>query len=394
MSNIMIRTSAMQTIAWYTLAAGIPLAAQTQVDLRTQSKSVDFTGARSTKPFKSGGALPATCAQGEMFFLTAASAGTNLYGCTATNTWTLETGGAGGTVQVQNTGTAVGARPILDLSSGPGVLLAISDTGQSIAIQTSLDTSLAETSGNEQSGAPLLCASASGSATAYTCAMSPTLTSYTTGMILHWKPDVSGTGGTTTLNVDTLGAVAMKTADGTTNPAAADIVAGRVLEIWYDGASFRLLGQTSSNEQSGVPLLCAPASGSAAAYTCAMSPTLKNYSTGMILHWEPDVSGTGSAATLNVDTLGAVPVKLADGATNPGLGDVVAGRVLEIWYDGASFRLLGSPVPAGILGDAQPACAATVRGRLWFVAGAAGVKDGLSVCAKDATNAYAWRTIY
>jgi hypothetical protein len=295
MSNIMIRISAIQTIAWFTLAAGIPLAAQTQVDLRTQSKGVDFTAAQSTKPFKSGGALPATCAQGEMFFLTAASAGTNLYGCAATNTWTLETGGAGGAVQVQNTGTVVGARPILDLSSGPGVLLAISDTGQSIAIQTSVDTSVVETSGNEQSGAPLLCTSSSGSATAYSCAMSPTLTSY---------------------------------------------------------------------------------------------------STGMILHWQPDVGGTGTAATLNVDTLGAVPVKLADGATNPGLGDVVAGRVLEIWYDGASFRLLGSPVPAGILGDAEPACAATVRGRLWFVAGAAGVKDGLSVCAKDATNAYAWRTIY
>ena len=390
----MIRISAIQTIAWFTLAAGIRLAAQTQVDLRTQSKGVDFTAAQSTKPFKSGGTLPATCAQGEMFFLTAASAGTNLYGCTATNTWTLQTGGGGGTVQVQNTGAAVGARPILDLSSGPGVLLAISDTGQSIAIQTSLDTSVVETSGNEQSGAALLCAPASGSATTYTCAMSPTLTSYTFGMVLRWKPDVSGAGGATTLNVDTLGAVPVKLADGTTNPGAADVVAGRVLEIWYDGASFRLLAQSSSNEQSGAPLLCAPSSGSATAYTCAMSPTLTSYTTGMTLHWKPDVSGTGAAATLNVDTLGAVPVKLADGATNPGLGDVVAGRVLEIWYDGTSFRLLGSPVPAGILGDAQPACAATVRGRLWFVAGATGAKDGLSVCAKDATNAYAWRTIY
>ena len=58
----MIRISAIQTIAWFTLAAGIRLAAQTQVDLRTQSKGVDFTAAQSTKPFKSGGALPATCA--------------------------------------------------------------------------------------------------------------------------------------------------------------------------------------------------------------------------------------------------------------------------------------------------------------------------------------------
>jgi hypothetical protein len=189
----------------------------------------------------------------------------------------------------------VGARPILNLSGGPGVLLAVSDTGTAISIQTSLDTSFAQTSSSEQSGTPLLCASAGGSGTTYTCSLSPMLTSYSTGMILHWKPDVNGTGGTSTLNIDTLGGVA---------------------------------------------------------------------------------------------------VKLADGATDPAPGDIVAGRVAEIWYDGAAFRLLSAPVPAGILGEAQPTCAATVRGRLWFVAGATGIKDGLSVCAKDAANTYAWRTIY
>src|ERR1022692_535268 len=165
MSNTMIRSS-----AWFTLAIGIPLIAQTQVDLRTQSKGVDFTAAPSTKPFKTGGVLPSTCAQGEMFFLTAAVAGANMYGCAATNTWVLESGGGGGVVQIENTGAVVGARPILDLSSGQGVLLAVSDTGQSIAIQTSLDTSFVQTGSNEQSGAPLLCAPASASGTAYTCA--------------------------------------------------------------------------------------------------------------------------------------------------------------------------------------------------------------------------------
>jgi hypothetical protein len=40
----------------------------TQVDLRTQSKSVDFSGANTTKPFKAGTVLPATCSVGEAFF--------------------------------------------------------------------------------------------------------------------------------------------------------------------------------------------------------------------------------------------------------------------------------------------------------------------------------------
>ena len=62
---------------------------QTLVDLRTQSKSIDFSAAASTKPFPTGTALPATCSVGATYFNTAAPAGQNLYGCTATNTWTL-----------------------------------------------------------------------------------------------------------------------------------------------------------------------------------------------------------------------------------------------------------------------------------------------------------------
>jgi hypothetical protein len=69
---------------------------QTAVDLRTQSKNVDFSGAVSTKPFQTGTSIPASCATGQMFFLTTAPAGSNLYGCAALNTWSLESGGSGG----------------------------------------------------------------------------------------------------------------------------------------------------------------------------------------------------------------------------------------------------------------------------------------------------------
>ncbi len=66
---------------------------QTLVDLRTQSKSVDFSAANTTKPFKAGTVLPATCGVGEAFFQTNAPAGLNLYGCTAVNSWTLLSAG-------------------------------------------------------------------------------------------------------------------------------------------------------------------------------------------------------------------------------------------------------------------------------------------------------------
>jgi hypothetical protein len=44
--------------------------------------------------------------------------------------------------------------------------------------------------------------------------------------------------------------------------------------------------------------------------------------------------------------------------------------------------------------SAKPICDATRLGTMWFTQGGAGVQDTLEVCAKDASGAYAWRTIY
>jgi hypothetical protein len=73
------------------------LQGQTLVDLRTQSKEVDFRAATATAPFKTGTSLPPTCQSGEAFFKTDAAAGQNLYGCVATNTWAVQSSGGGGT---------------------------------------------------------------------------------------------------------------------------------------------------------------------------------------------------------------------------------------------------------------------------------------------------------
>lgn len=70
--------------------------AQTEVDLRTQSKNVDFSGAASTKPSQTGTVVPGTCSPGQTFFLLSATAGQNLLLCTSANTWTTLTGTGGG----------------------------------------------------------------------------------------------------------------------------------------------------------------------------------------------------------------------------------------------------------------------------------------------------------
>jgi hypothetical protein len=86
------------------LVAGL-CRAQTLVDLRTQTKDVDFSGAISTRPVKVGNTLPVTCATGELFFNPSAPAGSNLYGCTSTNIWSVEVTGAN---IAPGTGTTIG----------------------------------------------------------------------------------------------------------------------------------------------------------------------------------------------------------------------------------------------------------------------------------------------
>jgi hypothetical protein len=130
-------------ITFLMAAASLPAAAQTQVDLRTQSKSVDFTAASSTKPLKAGVTLPASCALGEMFFKTDAPAGLNVFGCVNTNTWQLQAGA--GTVTVENGGTVVGTQAVQNFVVGPGLVNAMTDTGTRINIQQNVDTAVVQT---------------------------------------------------------------------------------------------------------------------------------------------------------------------------------------------------------------------------------------------------------
>jgi len=269
---------------------GTYLCGQTKVDLGRQSRNIDFSNASATKPAKLGVMLPATCEQGEIFFHAGASPGSNLHLCTATNTWTQQAGA----ITTENDGAVVGTRGAQNFVPGEGLITVLSDTGTKVNIQQTVDTAVIQSKASEQSGSTVLCVSQSGSPTTFTCSMTPTLRSYTQGMVVQWKPDVNGAGGATTLNIDTLGAKPIKLADGVTNPTAADLVAGRLVPLWYDGATFRI-----------------------------------------------QVPG-----------------------------------------------IMGGPI------EARPTCEVTLRGRLWLVFGADGTKDEFAVCAKDAAGQYSWRTLY
>jgi hypothetical protein len=90
----------------------------TAIDLKAQSRNVDFTSAATTRPFKSGALLPSTCSVGEMFYLSNAQAGSNLYGCTTANTWTLEAAASGAQSASQLTDLAASRTSLTTLTIG------------------------------------------------------------------------------------------------------------------------------------------------------------------------------------------------------------------------------------------------------------------------------------
>ncbi len=99
---------------WWVSAAG----AQTRVDLRSQSRNVDFSSAGMTRVFKTGSDAPPTnCSTGSAYLRSDAERGIyQLYACTAMNSWTPSSVQTGG---LQN-------RPV---ECGAGQLFLATDTG-------------------------------------------------------------------------------------------------------------------------------------------------------------------------------------------------------------------------------------------------------------------------
>lgn len=224
----------------------LTVASQTRVDVTGQPNGDDFHRNPFVSPPSIVAPLPAILKQAGLFFMTSAPARGNWAAALDSGTPDPAKPGAqsgplttGGAMRIQTSGVVVGTRGTLNFEPGTGILTFISDTGSEINVQQTIDSAVVQTRANLQSGQTLLCASASASGTGYTCSMSPTLTAYTMGMMINWKPDQNGAGGATTLNIDTLGAKPIKLSDGTNDPGESDIVKGRLYLLWFDGTSFR-----------------------------------------------------------------------------------------------------------------------------------------------------------
>jgi len=371
---------------------------QTLVDLRTQSKSVDFSGASTTKPFKSGTALPATCSVGEAFFKTNAPAGSNLYACTAQNTWTLQSGSTtlSGDVSGPANATVVNqiqGRPVSSSAPASGQSLVWNSTNSSWAPQTIAGvqgqqgpqgpqgpagpTGPQGTTGATgpqgpagQTGAtgPQGPAGATG-AQGQTGTQGPQGPAGANGAIAHIQNAGASLPVEATLNF-TAGGCADDAANGRTNCNGAGISGlsiatngttqgtqptlnfisgtGLVQTCVNNSGANRVdctpslnsaVALTIATAQSGAPIYCRSSNGSTT-YTCSLSASrmLTAYTAGMVVLLSADATCPASC-TLNIDNVGAVAIKKIDGATDPG-GTLIANQPQWVAYNGTVFLLM------------------------------------------------------
>jgi hypothetical protein len=139
---------------------------QTQIDLRTQGKDIDFSTAARTRPSKTGTLIPSVCTIGETFLKTDAVAGKNLYVCTAMNVWTVQgvevpdvTGKAGQVLT--NDGSGLSWLGIAgDVSGAPGAITVTGLGGRKLGSLTPLDGQYLKWNGGTQQWEPTTLAGA------------------------------------------------------------------------------------------------------------------------------------------------------------------------------------------------------------------------------------------
>lgn len=290
----------------------VPVCGQTKLDLRTQGKNVDFSTATSTRPAKTGTVLPAQCLVGEMFFKTDASSGSNVFGCVATNTWALQ-----------------GTQTVPSITGQSGAVLI--NNGTSLVwsgIGGDLSGSIGSSTVVGLQGRPISSATPSGGQ-----AIAWNATSQ------RWEPQTisGGSGGSLAIEAEgsSVGTRSLLNFQGGNGIMLIGSDTGSKIQMQYVPDSAVL--QTKASAQSGTASYCASASNNGMAYTCLLTPTLLAYTTGMVINWKADIANTG-AATLNIDLIGAVPLRKSDG-TNVSANDIQAGRLYPLWYDGTGFRL-------------------------------------------------------
>ena len=327
---------------------------------------MDFSGAASTKPFTVGTTLPGTCVVGQAFFNSAASAGANWYACTATNTWTLQSGSP--TLSGDVTG-ATGANTATKIQ-GRSIANTAPTSGQSLAWNSSTSAWTPQTiSGTQGPQGPTGPQGATG-ATGATGSTGPQGPAGSNGAIAHIqnagtalpveatlnftgggctdnpansRTDCTGSGGISGLTIATNGST-----NGTQSTLNFISGTGIVQTCANNSGSNRVdctpslntaVALTIAVKQAGTPTFCNSANGTTA-YTCTFggAKVLTAYNTGMFIVLRADTPTRAPARSTSTPSESSRLLRMTALRLRPG-GAITAGKFYWLFYDGNVFRM-------------------------------------------------------
>lgn len=132
-----------------------------------------------------------------------------------------------------------------------------------------------------------------------------------------------------------------------------------------------VIGQATANDLAS-PIYAADA-GSTDAYAITLSPSPGSYQTGALYRFKANTANTG-AATLNINSIGAVTIKKVAGGITTDLdnNDIRVGQFVDVVYDGTNFQMQSTLGNAGSGGGLS---GTLTSGRVPFASGASTLTD-------------------
>lgn len=341
--------------------------AQTQLDLGRQSQKMAFDNANPTQPVRTAYSLPVRCTPGDMVLLAEEQPTGGFYLCKQTDQWQSQY-----------------IPWILPKLSG-AILTGWRDAGRWLFPGGDVTAALGTMSVQKLRGLGLNASSPSSGDTLYwDGAQWSTRPAGSAGGFLTVNSGTRQIGQSGVLNFRASGAGLKMTATAVTN--------GISLNYAMDD-SYVL---TVEGRRKQTDLFCsATATAPGAEFSCTFPRPWRNLAAGAVLYLLPAVDavpGMDGGISLQLDQLVAAPLADAAGGTALPSGEVKAGELRPIWYDGAKLRLVNSGRET-VRTEARPGCGESQRGQIWRGAGGTGAKDEVAVCVRDEAGAYLWRIL-
>jgi hypothetical protein len=174
--------------------------------------------------------------------------------CASPNQWTASGVVSASSLATQAAGASIGAATTLNLLPGTYVTQTVTCASGICSYQPDVDTTRISTNTTIQSGQLLAVTTTSSSSTTYTGVMSlnDPIPAYAANQELIWNVGSTAcAGGAMTLNIDGLGAIPLKQADGVTNLTSAQCGANAPLVVIYDAVNAVFRGPAASTTVTG-----------------------------------------------------------------------------------------------------------------------------------------------